>query len=27
LGKNARKTIIEHYSVQANRGNFLGFFT
>ncbi|KOY85406.1 group 1 glycosyl transferase [bacterium 336/3] len=27
LGKNARKTIIERYSVQANRGNFLGFFT
>ncbi|MCU0438340.1 MAG: glycosyltransferase [Raineya sp.] len=26
LGKKARKTIVEHYSVQANRANFLGFF-
>lgn len=27
LGKNARKTVVERYSVQANRGAFLGFFT
>jgi len=26
LGKNARQTVVDRYSVQANRANFLGFF-